>query len=232
MRQLILKDFAIQRRSSYLYLAMGLLFFFYMTAMDQHNMMSVMMPVFVIVYSFINRSMHEDEKNHATRLLLCLPVPRDTLVKAKYASVALIAFVTTAILSIIGLLGGALSFETHEDRVLNLLIAAVITCCYSFLVSILIPTVYKMGVAKAQAYNRFFFLGLILLGGGSGTIIRTLKSRFDFSAGPPAWLQRIGNSLAEISPYVWILVLFCLALSMFLISMRISIRYFDKREDI
>lgn len=232
MKQLILKDFAIQKRSAYMFFAMGLLFFFYMTAMDQHNMMSVMMPVFVIVYSFINRSVHEDEKNHATRLLLCLPVPRATLVKAKYASVVLIAFVSTTVLTIVGFVGGALSFETREDRVVNLLIAAVVTCCYTLLISILIPTVYKMGVAKAQVYNRFFFLGLILLGGGSGAIIRTLKSRFHFSMEIPSWLERFGESLAGISPYVWILVLFCLALLMFLISLRVSIRIFEKREDL
>ncbi|MNC17024.1 ABC-2 family transporter protein [compost metagenome] len=232
MKQLILKDFAIQKRSAYLFLAMGLLFFFYMTAMDQHNMISVMMPVFVIVYSFINRSMHEDEKNHATRLLLCLPVPRSALVKAKYASVALLALVSTAALSLVGILGGMLSFETRDDRVVNLLIAAVVTCCYSLLVSVLIPMVYKMGVARAQVYNRLFFISLILLGGSSGAIISAVRSRFDFSGEPPAWLQRIGDALAEISPYVWIIALFCLAAAIFLISLRLSIRYFDKREDV
>ncbi len=232
MKQLILKDFAIQRRSAYVYLAMGLLFFFYMTAMDQHNMISVMMPVFVIVYSFINRSMHEDEKNHATRLLLCLPVQRTTLVKAKYASVVLVALLSTAVLSLIGIVGGALSFDTHEDRMVNLLIAAVVTCCYSLLVSVLIPMVYKMGVAKAQVYNRIFFIGLILLGGSSGAILSAFRSRFDFSAGPPAWLQRLWETLEQISPYVWIIGLFCLAVLMFLVSLRFSIRYFEKREDI
>lgn len=232
MKQLILKDFAIQKRSAYMFFAMGLLMFFYMTAMDQHNMISVMMPVFVIVYSFINRSVHEDEKNHATRLLLCLPVPRATLVKSKYASVVLLAFVSTAVLTTVGFLGGALSFDTHEDRVANLLITAVVTCCYSLLVSILIPTVYKMGVAKAQVYNRFFFLALILLGGGSGAIIRTLKSRFHFSLEIPAWLERFGEILTGISPYVWVIALFCLALLMFLVSLGVSIRIFEKREDL
>ncbi len=232
MKQLILKDFAIQKRSAYVYLAMGLLFFFYMTAMDQHNMISVMMPVFVIVYSFINRSMHEDEKNHATRLLLCLPVQRTTLVKAKYASVIVVALFSTAVLSLIGIVGGALSFDTHEDRMVNLLIAAVVTCCYSLLVSVLIPMVYKMGVAKAQVYNRMFFIGLILLGGSSGAILSAVRSRFDFSAGPPAWLQRIWDALEQIHPYVWITGLFCLAALMFLVSLGFSIRYFERREDV
>lgn len=229
MKQLILKDFVIQKRSAYMYLAMGLLLFFYMTAMDQYNMISVMIPVFIIVYSFINRSMHEDEKNHATRLLLCLPVPRTTLVKAKYASVVLVAVCSTAVLSLVGLLGGA--FNTRDDRVLNLLIAAVVTCCYSFLVSVLIPMVYKIGIARAQTYNRLFFIGIGILGGSSGALINALRSRFDSSGGPPAWLQRLGDVLAGLSPYVWIVGMMVLSVLMLLISMRISIRYFEKRED-
>lgn len=232
MRQLILKDFAIQKRSAYFYLGMGLLFFFYMTAMDQHNMISVMIPVFIIVYSFINRSMHEDEKNHATRLLLCLPVPRAVLVKAKYASVALIALASTAVLTLVGFLGGAISFETREDRLLNLLIAAVVTCCYSLLVSILIPMVYKIGVVRALNISRFMLAGLGLLGGSSGALIKMLRSRFDFSGNPPAWLQHIGDVLTRVSPYLWISGLGIFAVLIFLISMRVSIRYFDKREDV
>lgn len=232
MRQLILKDFAIQKRTAYMYLIMGLLFFFFMTALDQHNMMSVMMPVFIIVYSFINRSLQEDERNHATRLLLCLPVPRAVLVKAKYASVLLAALASFAVLSLVGLLGGALSFDTPDDRILNLLIIAIITFFCTLLVSILIPMVYKIGIVRAQNINRFVLAGLGLLGGSSGALIRAVRSRLDLSSGPPAWLDRIDQALSRTSPYMWVALLLALAVLMFLVSMQVSIRYFDKREDL
>lgn len=232
MRQLILKDFAIQKRTAYMYLIMGLLFFFFMTALDQHNMMSVMMPVFIIVYSFINRSLQEDERNHATRLLLCLPVPRAVLVKAKYASVLLAALASFAVLSLVGLLGGALSFDTPDDRILNLLIIAIITFFCTLLVSILIPMVYKIGIVRAQNINRFVLAGLGLLGGSSGALIRAVRSRLDLSSGPPAWLDRIDQALSRTSPYMWVVLLLALAVLMFLVSMQVSIRYFDKREDL
>lgn len=230
MRQLIWKDFAVQKRTAYVYVAMGFLFFFYFDAMDQRSMTAAMVPVFMIVYSFINRSLLEDERNHTIRMLLTLPLQRTSIVKAKYASVAIVAAASTLLFSGIGAAAGFFSLQDPDERLTNLFIVALTVLCYSIIISIFIPLVYKIGIVRAQTINRFVFFGMIVLGTTFGALMSFLKSRFDFSGDPPAWLDRISSLLERINPYAGILLLFSLSALIFVISMQLAIRFFNRRE--
>lgn len=230
MRQLILKDFAVQKRTAYIYLFMGLLFFFYFDAMDQRNMLAAMIPVFVIGYSFINRSMLEDERNHTIRMLLCLPVQRSVLVKAKYMSVALVILTATVVFSGIGAAVGLFSFDNRDELLMNLFIIAATMLSYSIIIAIFIPMVYKVGIVKAQTYNRFFFIGVMGVGVSFGSIVKFLKNRFGSGDGPPAWVEWIGAQAGELNPYAGLTLLFSLTVLVFIISMLLAIRFLDRRE--
>lgn len=230
MRQLIWKDFAVQKRTAYIYLAMGFLFFFYFSALDQHNMTAAMIPVFVIVYSFINRSMLEDERNHAIRMLLTLPLERAVLVKAKYLSVVLVASVTTVLFMGIGAAAGAFSLRDPDERMVNLFIVASMVLCYTVLIAMFIPLVYKLGIARAQTISRFILFGMMALGMSLGALMSALKSRFDFSGDPPAWMDAIGNALEKLNPYAGLAFLFFLSALVLVLSMLMAIRFLDRRE--
>jgi ABC-2 type transport system permease protein len=233
MRQLIIKDFVLQKRTAYVYLAMGMLFFFYFDAMDQRNMIAVMMPTFMIIYGFMNRSLSEDEKNHTLRMLVSLPIPRATIVKAKYASVALAAALAGSLLLSIGALAGIYSFQEPEDRVMNLLIIAAFTLTCTLLVSVFIPLVYKIGVVRAQSINRFMFFGLFALGTTVGTLAGFLADRLHMEGEPPAWVNgigKIGSVFAEMNPYAGIVLLFALSGLIYIVSMLLSIRFLERRE--
>jgi ABC-2 type transport system permease protein len=230
VRQLIWKDFVVQKRTAYVYLAMGFLFFFYFDAMDQRNMLSVMIPVFVIVYSFANRSLLEDERNHTIRMLLCLPVQRSVLVKAKYLSIFLVALVATIVFTVIGAGFGLFSSYDQDELLINLFIVAGCMLCYTIIVSIFIPLVYKIGIVRAQTINRFVFFGFMILGTTMGALITFLKSRFDFSGSPPAWVDWMGSTIENMNPYAGLVFLFSLSALIFIGSMLLAIRIFNRRE--
>ncbi|WP_438447515.1 ABC-2 transporter permease [Gorillibacterium sp. sgz5001074] len=233
MLPLIWKDFLLQKRTAYLYVGIGALFFFYLDAMDQRNMMAAMIPAFMIVYSFMNRSMAEDDRNHSLRLLVSMPLPRATLVRAKYASIGIVALLSLAVFLTAGVLAGAYSFRDPEERVLNLLILAVFTLVCTVLVSVFLPLSFKLGAVRAQTINRFVFIGMFMLGATFGTIITKLGNRLIPEGEPPAWiadLERLGDTFSGWSPYIGILALFLLALLIYAASMQLSIRYFRRRE--
>ncbi|MDF2925870.1 MAG: family transporter protein [Paenibacillaceae bacterium] len=230
MRQLIMKDFFLQKRTAYMYLAMGMLFFFYFDAMDQENMLSPMIPAFIIVYSFMNRSLHEDEKNNTLRLLLTLPVERALLVKAKYMSVLSVAVISTIILVGIAVATGAVSFADPVERQVHLLVMAACILCYTVILSVFLPITYKLGIIKAQTINRFIFFGFIALGTTFGALVNSLKSRFNLSGEPPAWLDRMGTFLEQMNPYVFFAALLAFSAVVYLGSMLMSIRFMERRE--
>lgn len=230
MRQLIWKDIMIQRRTAYVSLFMGFLFFFYFRAMDQKSMLAAIIPIFVIVYSFINRSMLEDERNHTIRMLLCLPVQRKLIVKAKYASVALVALASTVIFTLTSAAFGLFSFASREERLLNLFIIAATMLSYTLIIAVFIPLVYKVGIVKAQTINRFFFIGLMILGVGFSGLVKILKDRFSFFGNPPGWVNWLNTHIERLNPYAGLIFLFSLSVLIFVCSMLLAVRFFNRRE--
>lgn len=233
MGQLILKDLFLQKRSAYIFIAMGFMFFFYFTALDQKNMVSVMVPPFLIVYSFMNRSLHEDERNHTMRLLFSLPIPRSEIVKAKYTVVATVALTTICIFVALGTAFGAVSFRDRDESLINLFIMVGFILVYTILISVFLPMAYRIGFIRAQTINRFFFFALIALGSGFGFIVKLVQDHLDIDRDPPAWVNWIGDlgsRLTEINPYVGLLLLVALCASVYLGSMILSIRYIERRE--
>lgn len=235
MRQLIWKDFVIQKRTFYIYAVIGLVFFFYFDALDVKNLFAVFMPTLMIIYSFANRSMAEDEKYHSIRMLASLPIPRAKIVKAKYISLALATVITALVFLIIGSLFGAYSLRDTEARASNLWgIASFLFVC-TFLLSVFMPLVYRIGVVRAQTINRFFFFGLFALGTAAGAISEMIADRINLDENPPAWLQwvdRIGPWFTELNPYVGSVCLLALSGLLYVVSLRISILLFEKREEL
>jgi ABC-2 type transport system permease protein len=233
MRQLIWKDFILQKKAAYIYVAMGSVFFFYFDAMDQRNMLAVMIPTFMIVYGFMNRSLAEDDKNHTLRMLVSLPISRASIVRAKYASIGLVALITTVIFLCAGSIMGAFHFRDADQRLIDLLIMSAFTCVCTLLISIFIPLVYKIGAVRAQSINRFIFFGVFALGTTVGTLASTAAKRIHLKGSAPAWLDGIGRALsglADVNPYVYVVLLFVLSGCIYLGSMRTAVRFLERRE--
>lgn len=226
MGRLIWKDFVLQKRTAYFYLIIGSLFFFYLDAMDQRNMMAAMLPAFMIVYGFMHRTVSEDEKNNAIRMVVALPLPRADIVKAKYASVAIVAVLSLAIFLTAGKLAGAYSLQ---DPQLFLLQLGGFLLTGSLLVSIFLPMVYKIGAIRAQTINRYVFFGLFALGTTIGTLANMLVKRLG-NQGPPAWLEKLAESLSALNSYAGVVLLFSLAALIYVLSLRLSIRFLENRE--
>lgn len=233
MGELIKKDFVLQKRTSYVYLAIGTLFFFYFDAMDQRNMIAVMMPTVMIIYGFMNRSMAEDEKNHTLRMLVALPIPRAAIVRAKYASIALVAVMATAVFMALGAAAGIYSMEEPDSRAVTLLTLSAFTLVCTVLVSFFLPLVYKIGIVRAQSINRFFFAAVFAFGIAAGTLGSMIARKLQTDGEPPFWVEALRSMeplFAGMSPYAWVILLFALSALIYFVSMRLSIRFLERRE--
>lgn len=225
MLALIAKDFAVQKRSLLLFLMIGLVIFFGFASMEDAGKFTMVFPVFVIGYSFVNRSLYEDERNHSLRLILAFPLARRQIVRAKYASVALVFLPLAVFFWLIGDLIGL--NHTADEPALSFLFICGIVFSYFFLVSFYLPIAFKLGMIRAQTLQRFIFLGLIAFGFSSGLVLNRLGRG---SGGPPPWLNDLLEQVSKLNPSVCGLGLLALAAILYLVSMRLSVRFFERRE--
>ncbi|WP_058300280.1 ABC-2 transporter permease [Gorillibacterium timonense] len=225
MLALISKDFAVQKRSLLLFLMIGLIIFFSFGLMEDAGMMTLIFPVFVVGYSFVNRSLYEDERNHSLRLLLAFPLARKQLVRAKYASVALFFL---ALILLFWLIGGFMGLnDVAGEPGLSFLVLSGTIFGFVLLVSIYLPIAYKVGMIRAQTVQRFLFIGLFALGTSAGAVFTRLGKE---TGGPPPWLNDLLEQAAKLNVSVYSLVLLALSVVLYLASMSLSIRFFERRE--
>lgn len=230
MRQLIWKDIVLQKKTARVYVLLGLFMLFFLTTAADSNVMAIMVPSFMIVYSFVNRSMLEDERNNTVRMLLCLPIPRSRLVKAKYGTVLLVASAAALFFVLVGQLTGLISLLQVVQSWENAFAMALMALIFTAMISIFIPLVYKVGIVKAQTFSRLLFFGIMTLSLGLGALMKLIQEHFDFSSNPPAWIEAIGGMLEQINPYAGLTLLYALTVLVFVGSMLLSIRFFERRE--
>ncbi|WP_438435145.1 ABC-2 transporter permease [Gorillibacterium sp. sgz500922] len=223
MIALIAKDFAVQKRSLVLFFAIGLMIFFMYASMGDANWATTIFPVFVVGYSFANRTLYEDERNHSLRLLLAFPLPRRKIVQAKYVSIAIVFLGLLVIFWGIGSLFGLNEGGTE----LALLSLCATLFGFSLLVSLYLPMAFKLGMIKAQTFQRLFLIGLFAIGAGGGFLFSAFGSKGD---DPPAWLTDLLEKASRLSPSLWAVLLFAIAVVIYLLSLAASIRLFERRE--
>ncbi|MCL6458029.1 MAG: ABC-2 transporter permease [Gorillibacterium sp.] len=235
MRQLILKDFVVQKRSMPIYLLLGFVFFLFYYSMGDLNITAIVMPVFIIAYSFMNRSLAEDDRNHTIRLIVSLPLHRMQIVKAKYASIALVVF---PVFVVFGLLGKALGLGIPdldkdvgdpEGAALIFLVMSFFLLAFIVLISVYLPLVYKIGFVRAQAINRFVVVFTIALGAAAGILLTRVAANYG-GDGPPEWVKGVIAFIEGLNLYVLSMMILFLTIVIYLLSMLLSIRFFERHQ--
>lgn len=229
MFSLIAKDFAVQKRSFPVYVVLGFMFFFFFYSMGDASLPIVMFPVFIIGYGFMNRSLMEDERNHTLRLLASLPIGRREIVTAKYASIILVIGPVFAVFWLVGIATG-LTNKAADEWPANLLLISLFFLAFMLLISFYLPLVYRVGFVRAQAINRFLYLGLIAFGISASAVVGKLAERSGYDGKPPEWVDKAAGWVSGISVYAGVLLILSAAFLLYVCSMMMSVKIFEKRE--
>lgn len=154
------KDFTIQIKSILKYIIVGLIMItvFSLVNLIDRNMVFSMI-FFVIVYSFVNKALYEDEKNNTLRLIASLPVKREVVVYSRYLSVGFILLSTALLFLALGnaISGGNMANASSEA---SNLISIVTLLVFVIMLSIYLPLAFKLGYIKAVGINTFLFIGI------------------------------------------------------------------------
>ena len=165
------------------------------------------MAALLTLYRFINSTMYEDEKNNTLRLLDSLPVRRETVVRARYLSTGILA----AALAVI------------------LVAAAAFTICtflvYIILMSVYMPIGFKLGYIKAVNVNRFVIIGIFILFGAVSMLVSNLAGWQDHTQA-----EKVLVLLAETDPALITAVFAVITLLLYIVSMKVSVVFYKKRE--
>lgn len=234
MRLLVLKDFQVQLKSMINYVVVGFIFMLVFTLMGRGLQTAFPMSAFIIIYGFINKSLYEDEKNNTLRLLVSMPVKRDSIVIARYLSTMVVIAVIGAVMGFLNaLLAGMLPAADVQagTEVSGAIVNALIVICtglvFMILMSVYLPLAFKLGYIKAVNINRFIFLAIFVLFGAVPAIFQMTG---DGSQESFPWILQVKSFVESIDP-VWLLALFILfSVCIYVFSMYMSIKLFRKRQ--
>jgi ABC-2 type transport system permease protein len=226
--RIAIKDFQIQLRSILYYLFAGLVLIvmFSIIGLTQKQMV-YSVAVFAILYGFVNKALYEDEKNNTLRLLASMPVKRDIIVYARYLSTFVLIIVLYISIWSFSMISDILTIE-HTDNVTFIMVVSLFML-FTVMLSIYLPLAFKLGYIKAAGINRFVFLGLFaLIGGVISVLAGVLENKQD--SGISRKLAALDVTLSSMNIMVIFGCIILFALIVYLISMRISIKFFKKRE--
>jgi ABC-type transport system involved in multi-copper enzyme maturation permease subunit len=221
----IAKDFIIQKKSlkTYIILGAAMALMFSFTSRDNHSMV-VAVVAFPVIYGFLNKALYEDEKNNTLRFLAALPMKREIIVYGRYISVVLMSIIVALVLYVLNyilVMAGIWKSAAGAD---GLIILATIFV-FMIMVSVYLPLAFKLGYIKAAGINRFIFIGLIALCGAVGVAAGSL-----LKGEPPEFIGRLDEFLSSISVGTAVLLSGIAVLAIYLLSMRISVYVFKKRD--
>lgn len=206
MKGLLIKDFYMLLKYARVFLAMVVLFLA-MSAFGDSG--SFMLAYPLLMASILSVSLLSyDEKFHWDSYCLTTPVSRSVIVSEKYLLTLLLTgtvFILTALLQLRLVLIGSMSGADYLALLDSLLIMAVIAP------GVMLPVIFKLGMEKGRlAYYVVFGLVFIAVMAAPNLLI---GAKLSFTS----------------SPLVTLLVLlFCAAA--YLISWRVSIRFYSSRE--
>ncbi|MGI6669914.1 MAG: ABC-2 transporter permease [Acetivibrionales bacterium] len=234
LRLLVLKDFQVQLRSMVNYTFIGLAVMLVFALTGEGLQMAFPVWAFVIIYGFINKCLYEDEKNNTLRLLVSLPLKRDSIVVARYLSTAVMIIIAGAAMWFLNpLLSGILpAADIHaagdvSRAIVNAFAVVGTSLVFMLIMSVYLPMAFKFGYIKAVNINRFVFLGTFMLFGAIPAISR-LKG--DNQQGSFPWMEQVELFIESIGPE-WLIALFILFCAcIYVLSMCLSIRFFRKRQ--
>lgn len=223
MLELILKDFAIQKKSLKKILFIVLFFTVYFSLLGQQIMVSTMLTFFII-YGFFNTAFYEDEKNNTLRLIASLPVRREQVVYSRYISLAIVMLVTTLVIRSLAMLlviNGI--WEKQPDMDIDT-VSLVVTAAFIVLLSVVMPISFRMSYIKAANINRailFVIFGFFT--------VATLTLKDIIGDKPPELLTKVVEFFEEADKNLLLAAATVIVILIYLASMRVSVIMFRKR---
>ncbi|WP_291579921.1 ABC-2 transporter permease [Clostridium sp. UBA6640] len=216
MWNLLIKDFVVQKNSIkfiLLYALVGNLLF-----ASSGGGAYIMIPM-MISYVYLLGGLSHDDKNNSEFLLNSLPVSRDSIVYAKYLSVIIfsaIAIVLTMggifIMSSIGV--GKMTGNMGIEDIVGFLFGIMIFMAISF------PLYFKYGYAKLRYLNVVIFMLFLVV----PMIIKLINDNNN------SFILSIKEKLLSLSDTQIGIVIICMALLIYLLSLVLSLNIYKKKE--
>lgn len=171
-----------------------------------------------ITYIFVLGACSHDDKNRSEILLNSLPISRNSLVTAKYLTS--LCFLAIGLIAST-LVGTVAHFTGLDRRLVDLETLGIMVFIGLLLVSFYYPVYFLFGYLKARYYHSLVFI-LVIFGPSFLTMIINRVSL-------PAWLvyflEWTNRSQETIA-----LVFLGMGLFLFIISLLVSLKFYQKRE--
>ena len=167
--------------------------------------------VILMELSFLQEVATEEEKSpKATALLCAAPYPRKSYVVAKYICYLIFYGACIAIYSIIAAVYSGLGFLNVVEALAVFLVGAILYGVYT-------PVAIKYGITKARLV---FIVAILLISLGPTLIVQVLHPDMNL----------VLSLMQNISSVIVPIILGVAGVGVFLISMLISVRVFEKKE--
>lgn len=208
MFNLIKKDILVQKKYIYfifIYLFIGLVAFRTMPDSATTYLIAT-----TIAFFFIAGSFSYDEQNKTYMVINSLPIKRNSLIISKYISVLIYTLLSLLIIYIFTLIVFTLKLP-YKIELLNLNHVFNVFIASMFLSSILLPVYSKLGYTKARIFTTLSYIFVFIVFNTLGNMGTSI----------PMLLQR--TRLEDI-------VLLIIASLIFILSMFLSIKFYENRE--
>ena len=219
MWNLVIKDFVVQKTNIkfiLIYALAGVLFF---GTLGEGAY--VMIPM-MLSYMYLLGGLGQDDKNNSEFLLNSLPVSRESIVYAKYLSVIIfgaIAIILTMggafIMSSIGL--SKVQGNMKIEHIVGFISALTIFMAINF------PLYFKYGYAKLRYLN----MGIFMLFLVAPIIIKLINDNINFNN---PFILSIKEKILSLSDAQIGIVIICIVLFIYLLSLAISLNIYKKKE--
>lgn len=216
MKGLILKD--LYSLLSYWKSVILVLAIFLVISVWQGNYTFFSTMMFVIIVSSSFNTFSYDDFYHWNEFSITLPMTKSQIIKAKYATTLLLAgvglLISIAFFFVVGIV-------THEFSLIEFILTMSFCILFScYFIAVCVPTIYKFGHEKMRIYMTFIIAAPTLLILGLGYLFHDQIKMNPF----------FDNMLILGSGFPILLVAMLFSSIMLLISYRISVGIFEKKE--
>lgn len=154
MKQLLMKDFIVQRNLFIWYIIYP--FLFYMATHDNHStftLTTVIIPVMIVIRTF-----YSDERNESEKMLNSLPICRKQMIQAKYVFALTILMISVIIAYF------TVGIQLRMETVDFIKMTVVPSMSISFIIfSFMLPMYFMLGYQKTFIMTLFLLIAPIFI---------------------------------------------------------------------
>ncbi|MFT5873288.1 MAG: ABC-2 type transport system permease protein [Clostridium sp.] len=221
MLNLIIKDILIQKKTfiyTLLYTIFASAFF---SSLGPSGFGLYMLSPMATTYMFITLAVSYDDKNKSEIILNSLPLKREDIVISKYISIfafAILGFIYSILIGFIGKTTGLPMF-TRSISLFDIVFVLTSVCIFS---SIFFPVYFKFGNIKMKFFNVILLMLIIFL--------PTFAIEYATKNPNNVIVQKINYFITNTSSFTQNSLAIIVGLIIFLLSLMISIRIYNKKE--